>query len=160
MTAGHPRPVLAAEDEDSDAMILRLAFKRARMTQPLVIVRDGQEAVDYLTGQGVYADRSAHPIPALLLLDLKMPRMNGIEVLTWLGTRLEFKDLPAVVLSSSPDQSDIQRAMAAGAREYFVKPHGFNELIGIIEGLRSRWLAPAVPSPGSSAPAPGAGGQA
>lgn len=139
------RPVLVAEDEDSDAMILRLAFERAGLNNPLVRVCDGQEAVDYLTGNGAFADRATHPLPALLLLDLKMPRMNGMEVLTWLGSRTDFKDLPVVVLSSSPDHSDIQRAKAAGARDYFVKPHGIRELIGILHALRARWLTSDEP---------------
>ena len=144
MTSVLQKPVLAAEDEESDAMILQLAFKRAGLVTPLVIVRDGQEAVDYLTGQGGYADRTAHPLPALLLLDLKMPRMTGIEVLIWLNERPEFNGLPAVVLSSSPDQSDISRARAAGADEYFVKPHGLGQMVGIIEILRDRWLSPGA----------------
>ncbi len=141
MTSGLQKTVLAAEDEESDAFFLRRAFERAGLTNPLVIVHDGQEAVDYLAGQGAYADRAVHPMPALLLLDLKMPRMNGIEVLTWKGQRPEFKNLPAVVLSSSPDQSDIRRAKDAGAQEYFVKPHSLHDLIGVVEALSARWLS-------------------
>jgi CheY-like chemotaxis protein len=80
-------PVLVAEDEESDAVILRLAFQKAHVPHPLVIVHDGQEAVDYLLGKGHYADRILHPIPALILLDLKMPRMSGFDVLAWLQTQ-------------------------------------------------------------------------
>lgn len=149
MTPPVQKPVLVAEDEDSDAMILRIAFERAGLSNPLVRVSDGQEAVDYLTGIGSFADRATHPLPALLLLDLKMPRMNGMEVLTWLGGRSDFRDLPVVVLSSSPDHTDIQRAKAAGARDYFVKPHRIRELIEILHALRARWLTsdepPALP---------------
>lgn len=141
MTSGRQKPVLAAEDEESDAFMLGIAFERAGLTNPLVIVRDGQEAVDYLTGQGAYAERAAYPMPALVLLDLKMPRMNGLEVLTWMEDRPEFADLPAVVLSSSSDQSDIRRARAAGAQDYFVKPHSIRGLIDIVEALRTRWLS-------------------
>lgn len=141
MTPTPQKPVLVAEDEDSDAMILHLAFERAGLTNPLVRVRDGQEAVDYLAGKGIYADRLAYPLPVLLLLDLKMPRMTGVEVLTWLGGREEFKYLPAVVLSSSPDHSDIQRAKTAGAQEYLVKPHNIRELVGLVRALRDRWLS-------------------
>ena len=102
------RPVLAAEDEESDAMILRLAFQRAQLPCPLVIVRDGQEVVDYLIGNGVYADRRIHPLPASIVLDLKMPRMDGFDVLTWLAMQPDFREIPTVVLSSSPDPSDIE----------------------------------------------------
>jgi CheY-like chemotaxis protein len=141
MTTGNQQTVLVAEDEESDAMIFRLAFQRAGLTNPLVIVGDGQEAVDYLSAKGAYAGRAAHPLPALVVLDLKMPRMNGIDVLTWLSAQSEFNDLPAVILSSSPDQTDIRRAKAAGARDYFVKPHGIRDLIRIIEDMRARWLS-------------------
>jgi CheY-like chemotaxis protein len=136
-----PRPILAAEDEASDRMILELAFHRARLKHMLVIVRDGQEAVDYLSGHGQYADRSAHPLPALVLLDLKMPRLNGFEVLAWLAAQSEFKELPAVVLSSSADESDIKKARQLGAREYFVKPHSLHDLIGIAHEMQARWLS-------------------
>src|SRR5687767_1760389 len=104
------RPILAAEDEESDRMILDLAFQRAKLQHPLVIVRDGQEAVDYLSGKGRYAGQSAHPMPALLVLDLKMPRMNGFDVLAWLAEQPEFKQMPAVVLSSSGDELDMTKA--------------------------------------------------
>ena len=134
-------PVLAAEDEESDAMILRMAFERAGVTNPLVVVRDGQEAVDYLSGAGDYSDRHRFPLPGLILLDLKMPRMSGLDVLLWLAARPEFKGLPAIVFSSSPDQSDIRRAKEAGALEYFVKPHSLRELVTILQTLHSRWLA-------------------
>src|SRR5690349_6307541 len=134
------RPILAAEDEESDRMILELGFQRAKLSHPLVIVRDGQEAVDYLSGKGRYADRSAHPLPALLILDLKMPRMNGFDVLRWLAEQAEFKQIPVVVLSSSGDELDVKKARQLGAREYFVKPHRLDELIKIAHQMQARWL--------------------
>lgn len=131
-------PVLAAEDEESDALILRLAFQRAGVPHPLVIVGDGQEAVDYLTGSPPYTDRTIHPLPGLLLLDLKMPRMNGFEVLAWMGPRPEFKDLPAIVLSSSANDADILMARQMGARDYVVKPHALPDYVKLIQGLLAR----------------------
>jgi CheY-like chemotaxis protein len=95
-----PHPILAAEDEESDRLILELVFEKAQLPHPLVIVGDGQEAVDYLSGRGRFADRLAHPLPGLLILDLKMPRMNGFDVLDWLATQPKFKELPTVVLSA------------------------------------------------------------
>src|SRR5688572_7424269 len=109
-----PRPILAAEDQESDRIILDLAFERAKLTHPLVIVRDGQEAVDYLSGKGRYADRTAHPLPVLLVLDLKMPRMNGLDVLAWLAGQPQLKHLPAVMLSSSGDDADVNKARQLG----------------------------------------------
>jgi CheY-like chemotaxis protein len=139
-------PILAAEDEESDRIILDLASIKARLRHPLFIVRDGQEAVDYLRGHGRYADRVFYPLPALVVLDLKMPRMNGFDVLAWIATRSDFKGLPAVVLSSSSDESDIKKARQLGARDYFIKPHAISDLIGILNSLQNRWLAPAISS--------------
>lgn len=134
-------PILAAEDEESDRLILELVFQKAKSPYPLVIVGDGQEAVDYLRGEGRFADRSVHPLPGLLILDLKMPRMNGFDVLGWLATQPRFRTLPAVVLSSSPDDSDIKRAKQLGAREYFVKPHNFNDLLRIVQQIQTHWCS-------------------
>ena len=136
------RPILAAEDEETDRFILNLAFERATLASPLVMVNDGGECVDYLSRVGRFAGSAPHPLPGLLLLDLKMPRMHGFEVLEWLATRPEFKDLPAVVLSSSPDESDIRKARQLGARDYFVKPQSLDELVRILQQVHERWLSP------------------
>ena len=137
-TAG--RPILSAEDEETDRFILGLAFKRASLPHALATVCDGGECVDYLSGAGTFADRALHPLPVLLLLDLKMPCMHGFEVLEWIATRPEFKDMPVVVLSSSSDESDIQKARQLGARDYFVKPHSIDEWVKILQQLNQRWL--------------------
>ncbi|HEX5221622.1 MAG TPA: response regulator [Verrucomicrobiae bacterium] len=132
--------ILAAEDEETDRFILNLAFERAAVPASVVMVNDGAECVDYLRGNGRFADRALHPLPTLLLLDLKMPRMHGFEVLEWLGTQPELKDLPAVVLSSSSDESDIQKARRLGARDYFVKPQSLDDLVGILHQVYERWM--------------------
>jgi CheY-like chemotaxis protein len=134
--------VLAAEDEETDAFILRLAFQKAKINNPLIVVRDGAEAVNYLSGSAPYANRATHPLPSLVLLDLKMPRMSGFDVLAWLATRPDLKDLPAIVLSSSSDDSDILKARQMGARDYFVKPNDLSRFVKIIQTLSTRWLAP------------------
>jgi CheY-like chemotaxis protein len=135
--------VLAAEDEESDRLILQHVFKRAGVTCPIILVRDGSEVVDYLSGHEPYADRAVHPLPRLLLLDLKMPRMSGFDVLAWLETRPEFHGIPAVVLSSSCDESDISTARDMGARDFLSKPHDLHDFIKIIEVLNSKWLGKA-----------------
>ena len=139
MSAVH-LPVLAAEDEETDALILQLAFKKARVPNPLIVVGDGEQAVDYLAGSPPYSDRVAHPLPVLLILDLKMPRISGFDVLSWLTNHPEFKDLPSIVFSSSPAESDIQKARQMGARDYIVKPHGLGEMVKAVEQIRDRWL--------------------
>lgn len=132
--------ILVAEDEPTDALILQLAFEAAGITNPVTIVSDGQAAVDYLSGKTPYGDRAAHPLPALLILDLKMPRMNGFDVLTWLQARPDFNTLPAVVLSSSSDDEDIKKARSLGARDYFVKPNSLDDLVAILHRLSTDWL--------------------
>jgi CheY-like chemotaxis protein len=131
-------PVLAAEDDEGDATLLRLAFKRAQISYPLIIVRDGQEAIDYLTGQPPYVDRLRYPFPAMLLLDLKMPRLNGFDVLAWWSARAEFRRLPVIVLSSSLHEVDMDKAKKMGARDYVVKPQSFAQLTRIAQELCGR----------------------
>jgi CheY-like chemotaxis protein len=129
--------ILVAEDEESDAFILKTAFRKAAVPCRVIIVRDGQEAVDYLLGEGNYANRSAHSLPALIVLDLKMPRMNGFDVLAWLAAHPELKRIPAIVLSSSSDETDIQKARKLGACEYFVKPYSLAELVKIAQQMHT-----------------------
>lgn len=138
----HPL-ILAAEDEETDGLLLREALKIARLPNPLAIVRDGEAVVDYLTGTPPYQDRQAHPMPGLLLLDLKMPRMNGFDVLKWLASRPEFQELPVIVLSSSEDRRDVDKARQMGARDYFVKPHDYRNLAPLLIDCAQRWLAEA-----------------
>jgi CheY-like chemotaxis protein len=141
------RPVLVAEDDEGDAVLLRLAFKRAEIPVPLIVVHDGHAAVDYLSGLPPYTNRHTYPMPVLVLLDLKMPRLNGFDVLAWWTTRPDLRDLPVVVLSSSSHPSDMAKARAMGAREYFVKPHGFAQLSKLLQDLCGRWLPAVLASP-------------
>lgn len=133
-------PVLVAEDEPTDALILRVAFEQAGIPRSLVVVRDGEEAVNYLCGNPPYTDRSVHPLPALILLDLKMPRMTGFDVLAWLASRPDFKHLPAIVFSSSSEEQDVSRARQMGARDYFIKPHSISDYVKIVHTIHTRWL--------------------
>jgi CheY-like chemotaxis protein len=132
--------ILAAEDQESAAVLLELAFEAAGLPYRLVIVGDGKCAVDYLKGKPPYDDRARNPLPGMVLLDLKMPRMDGFDVLAWLRKSKEFAALPTVVLSSSPRESDIKRAKELGASEYLVKPLGYWELRVMLKGVTERWL--------------------
>jgi len=134
MTA--PKTVLLAEDDENDAFLLMYAFKLAEVSNPLIVVRNGQEAIWYLNAEGPYSDREKFPWPCVLLLDLKMPLMNGFDVLEWLKDPQHRKGLPVIVLSSSDEESDVQRAMALGANAYRVKSCDFNKLALVVEELR------------------------
>src|SRR5579859_3058779 len=106
--------ILAAEDEETDRLLLLIALQQAGLTNPLTFVCDGQEAIQYLAGDAPYTNRAIHPLPGLLLLDLKMPRLTGFDVLEWLACRPELAYLPVVVLSSSSLQTDLDRARQLG----------------------------------------------
>src|SRR5947207_9652434 len=93
--------ILVADDDENDIFFLRRAIARAGLSNPLFITNDGQEAIDYLEGRPPFDNRVLYPLPVLFLLDLKMPRVNGFDVLLWLATRPVLKEIPVVVLSSS-----------------------------------------------------------
>jgi CheY-like chemotaxis protein len=135
-----PAPILSAEDESTDRLILQIAYRGTGLPHSLVFVQDGVEAVDYLAGKPPYSDRLANPLPGLLMLDLKMPRMDGFDVLAWLTGQPELRDLPVVVLSSSSNDADVERARNLGARDYLVKPHDFRDLTRMLRELVDRWL--------------------
>ncbi len=132
--------ILLAEDEESDALLLQRAFQRAGISAGIFRVRDGQEAVEYLQGAPPYADRAAFPLPVLVLLDVKMPRLNGFDLLTWIRGQQPFQHLPCVMLSSSNNEVDREMARHLGASEYLVKPHAFEDLLNTVRGLNKRWL--------------------
>ena len=133
-------PVLLVEDDPNDVALTDRAFKKASVTHPLQVVTDGEQAVDYLSGKGSFADRALHPLPALLLLDLKLPRRSGFEVLEWVRSQPGLKRLPVVVLTSSTESRDVNRAYDMGANSYLVKPVAFDSLHEMVQGLGLYWL--------------------
>jgi CheY-like chemotaxis protein len=133
-------PILLAEDDENDIFLMGRAFDRAGIPNPLFVVHNGQEAVDYLSGKGQYADREKHPLPGLLLLDLKMPWMDGFDVLKWLRQQKQFDTLPVVVLTSSKLQADIDKSRDFGVYDYRVKPHAFEDLVRLLDDVRACWL--------------------
>ena len=132
--------ILVAEDLDSDAQLLRLAFKRAEVTAPLSFVKDGAEAIAYLAGQTDSPKPAPHPIPTMLLLDIKMPRMNGFEVLEWVRCQPGLKRLVVIVLTASDLRVDVNRAYDLGANSYLVKPTGVEGLEHLARSLRQYWV--------------------
>ena len=136
MTSMAAGPVLYAEDEDNDAFLMQRAFMKACVTNPLRVVVDGPTAIRYLAGEGEFSDRTQHPIPCLLLLDLNLPRQSGLEVLKWVRSQPEFVALPIVILTSSSQDRDIGSAYEFGANGYLVKPASSEKLIDLVTGLR------------------------
>jgi len=131
--------ILAADDEATDLWLLTQALKAEKWATKLVTAHDGEEAVEYLLGRGDYADREKYPVPDLLLLDLKMPRMSGTEVLQWVRKSSEYCSLPVVILSGSVIQEDIEQAYRQGANAFFTKPSGFEELKRLVHYIVGFW---------------------
>jgi CheY-like chemotaxis protein len=132
--------ILVAEDDENDIFLMGRAFTRAGIPNPLFVVHNGQEAVDYLSGKGDFAQRDKYPLPALMLLDLKMPWMDGFDVLKWLRSHTQFDTLPVVVLTSSKLQSDVDQSRQLGVYDYRVKPHSFDDLVRLLDDVRKCWL--------------------
>lgn len=132
--------ILLAKDNEDYALLFQHALRTARIQANLLVVRDGKEAVDYLAGAEPYADRTKHPFPKLVLLDLKMPRMDGFEVLSAVRQRLGFTRLPVIVLTHSDNPADIRRAYELGATSYFQKPASLEGLDEMIHVLHAYWL--------------------
>jgi CheY-like chemotaxis protein len=134
------QPILLVEDDENDIMLLQRAFRRAAIINPLQVVRHGDDAVAYLEGTGAFADRALHPLPVLMLLDLKLPRRTGLEVLRWVKERTGLKRIPIVVLTSSKNDDDVNRAYELGANSYVVKPVSFETLLELVKSLELYWL--------------------
>ncbi len=150
--------ILLAEDDPNDVLLIQRAFQKAGMKDILKVVRDGEQAIDYLAGRGVFANRERYPFPFLLLLDLKMPATDGFEVLQWLRGEPEMRRLLVVVLTSSNLQADVDRAYELGANSYLVKPVEFDEMVNLIRRFEAYWTeinrTPTSPTPaGNSRPA-------
>lgn len=134
-----PRCILLVDDSDDDLMLTSLAFKRAGFSNPLETLRNGEEAIAYLAGEGDYRDRVKFPLPMVVLMDLKMPKKNGFDVLTWLRGQLVLGRIPIIVLTASTQAEDVQRAYELGANSFLVKPAALADLTAMMRCLRE-WL--------------------
>src|SRR5579862_6656754 len=132
--------ILLAKDNEDYALLLQRAIRSANIDANLQVVPDGREAVNYLAGEEPYDDRTRHPFPKLVLLDLKMPRMDGFEVLSVVRQKLGFTRLPVIVLTHSDNPADIKRAYELGATSYFRKPDSLEGLDEMIHVLHAYWL--------------------
>lgn len=132
--------ILLVEDSTSDVALVQRAFRKANIRVPLHVVNDGDAAVEYLQGGGQYSDRTQYPLPVLILLDLKLPRRSGAEVLAWLRQQPVLRRIPVVVLTASREYADVNHIYDIGVNAYIVKPVMFDALVEIIQMLNMHWL--------------------
>lgn len=137
--------VLVAEDDENDTLLLTRAFRKCGINR-FHLVRDGQEAIDYLQARGKYSDRGKFPFPTLFITDLKMPRLNGLEVLKWIREHNHCGVIPTLLFSASQQDSDVKTAYGLGANTYLQKPSSFDELIRMLKLVLDYWTMSVVPT--------------
>lgn len=134
-------PILLVEDDASDARLLKRAFDKAQVTTPMLRLTNGDEAVAYLAGHEPFTDRMKNPLPTLVILDIKLPRRSGLEVLEWMrSSDSALHRVPVVILSSSRQTADINRAYDLGVNSYLTKPETSDELFDMATLFRKYWL--------------------
>ena len=131
--------VLVAEDNHDDAFILQRAFKHCGLGRPAHIVSDGADVINYLRGDPPFNDRTVHPYPDILILDLKMPGVSGFDVLDWLKQNPDYRVIPAIVWSASADRRDVKHAFCLGAHAYLCKPASFDAFLEVAKCLLAFW---------------------
>jgi len=146
------KTVLLVEDTEDELFLFKKACERAGVTFALQVARDGAQAIAYLSGAGVYADRNRYPMPALLILDINMPSVSGFEVLRWVRAHPDAKQLIVVMFTTSSAESDIRHAYDLLANSYLVKPVNVSHLVETVSTLERYWLnmnvtPPLPPSP-------------
>ena len=141
--------ILLVEDREDDVLMLRRSFRKAGISNPIQVVRDGEEAISYLAGTGKFSDRIEFPLPELVLLDLKMPRLDGFEVLRWIRAQRNFSGIRVVMLTSSESIQDVNLAYNLGANSFLVKPTDFKTFVELSGFLSEYWFilskSPDVP---------------
>ena len=136
----NPQDILLVEDNPDDVELTRIAFAEAGIDRRLVVVRDGAEALDYLFARGRYADREPDALPAIVLLDLNLPKRDGREVLQGIRADARTRDLPVVVLTTSDEPFDIEATYALGVNSYIRKPVDFEQFVAVVKQIGLYWL--------------------
>src|SRR5579884_180662 len=131
--------ILVAEDDEADVFLLERALKLANIEASIHFVSDGQYAIEYLLGQGIYVDRVKYPLPDFAIFDIKMPRVSGFQALEWIRSSKEFEHLPVMIISASDEERDIRKAHALGVSAYLVKPSDSQILARELTRFRSFW---------------------
>jgi CheY-like chemotaxis protein len=141
------KTILLVEDNPSDINLTKRAFEKGHITNNLVVAEDGQEALDYIFGKGIYANRDISQLPTLILLDLKLPKVSGLEVLKRIRAAEIIKRLPVVILTSSKEDEDVAASYDLGVNSYIRKPIDFNQFVEAIKYLGLYWLVINEPPP-------------
>jgi len=149
-SAKRPVTVLHVDDDPNDTTLFRVACAKADVDFELQNIEDGNEVIEYLSGTGKYADRTQYRMPGLVLLDLKMPRATGLEILKWIRNHSMLKQLPVIVLSGSELKEDMHEAYAVGANSYLVKPPSFDSLVNLVKNIGAQLPAVSRPPGGAS----------
>lgn len=139
------RAILIAEDDEDDAVAISSTLKKAGVKNPLIAVNDGTEVIAYLKGDKHYADRKKFPLPAVLLLDLKMPRIGGLQVLQWLAERQQVREILVIVLTGHNDLGNLRIAYQTGARSFLTKPCRVADVQNLIRSYSTYWESDGVP---------------
>ncbi len=132
--------ILLAEDNPDDVLLTQRAFKKSNIANELIVVRDGQEVLDYLFAEGKFKGRDISIMPEIILLDLKMPKLDGLEVLKRIREDIRTKHLPVVILTTSKEENDIVNSYCLGANSYITKPVDFDQFVEAIRQLGLYWL--------------------
>ena len=127
--------ILLADDSEDDEILLKRVLRLSGLANPVILVHDGEEAIAYLKGDGPYGDREKHPLPKVLMLDLKMPKKNGFEVLQWVKAQPALKDILVVVLTSSDRTEDVERSYQMGANSFLSKPCRVEDVRNLAKGF-------------------------
>jgi CheY-like chemotaxis protein len=133
-------PILLVEDNPDDVVFMKRAIRQAGILQPFSIAEHGQDAIDYLSRSGRYMDQASPPVPRLIFLDLKLPYKSGLEVLQWIRAHDSLKTIPVIILTTSAEASDVERAYCLGANAYLVKPANMSELTNILRAFKAFWV--------------------
>lgn len=136
-------PILLVEDNPADVELTLRAFKRRKLSNPVMVARDGEEALDYVHRRGAFAERA--PVPGLILLDLRLPRVDGLAVLGEMKQHPVYRTVPVVVLTTSAEDADIRRSYELGAASYIVKPVEFDKFQEVVERIDLYWVVTNLP---------------
>ncbi len=145
MAERKPIDILLVEDDENDILITKRAFTKHNLSNRLYVVRDGEEALDFIYHKGQYSDAEAAPRPGLILLDINMPKMNGIEVLRKLKNDPEYKMIPIVMLTTSKRDQDKIESYNLGVNSYIIKPVDFNKFVDAIATINLYWELNELP---------------